>query len=370
MKTINLKLCLIFLLTSSFFLNNCNTTSKLRKNQIKNGFTTVAKLKPARFGLAATVVDNDIYLFGGSSEDDLLYKGPLPTIEKFCIEDNEFTQLADHILPRRYHSACSFERKIYILGGVTFTLMDRTYKIQKNEILPVYWWKETDIVEVFDVETNEIKNLTPLPTPRKMPASVAFSGKIYVIGGTKIEYFEHSQKLFLEKKTSRKRFNKNKFQIIDRPLKTVEIYDIKKDKWSKGTDMPTARACDVVYKDYKIYAIGGYNGFLATKAFEVYDIFSDRWEKLPDLPFLVSAHHCEVLNNKIYVFGDYQDLGRVCQYDFSTKEWSIIKSNFKGCRHAAVVKRKGKIFILGGTVSSKGSYLSNVQVFEPCNFEQ
>ena len=77
-----------------------------------------------------------------------------------------------------------------------------------------------------------------------------------------------------------------------------------------------------------------------------------------------------MLNNKIYVFGDYQDLGRVCQYDFSTKEWSIIKSNFKGCRPAAVVKRKGKIFILGGTVSSKGSYLSNVQVFEPCNFEQ
>ena len=322
--------------------------------KVENEFKTVAYLNPGRYGVAATVIENDIYLLGGSSADDRLHVGHLPIIEKYSIEENKFTKLSNNILPRRYHTAESYEGKIYILGGVSVKKVGKKMS-----------WRETDVFELYFPEIDTLKYLTPLPTPRKMVASVLFENKIYVIGGTKIQTYEQVQEASATQKNEGNFFPEN-IRTFEYPLKTVEIYDIKKNKWFTGAKMPTARACDVVYKDYKIYAIGGYNGFSSTKAFEVYDIFADRWEVLPDLPFFVSAHHCEVLKDKIYVFGDSQDLGRVCQYDFSTKEWSLIKSNFKGCRHSAVVKRKEKIFILGGTVASRGSYLSHdVQIFEP-----
>jgi N-acetylneuraminic acid mutarotase len=310
-------------------------------------FTTVAYLEPGRYGLAATVIEDDIYIMGGSSTDDSLYGGPLPFIEKYHIKENKFTRLTKNVLPRRFHTAESFEGKIYILGGVSLNKENR--KIS---------WKETNVFEVYTSDTNEINKLKKLPTPRKMPASVIFDAKIYVIGGTKIQSYERAREASVSNKTEEDFFNKTNIETIERSLKTVEIYDIKNYNWIKGAKMPTARACDVVLMDNKIYAIGGYNGFFSTKAFEVYDIFADRWEKLPDLPFPISSHHCETLNDKIYVFGDYQDLQRVCQYDFATGEWSLIESNFKPCRHSAVVKHKEKIFILGGVVASSGSYLS------------
>ena len=335
---------------------NCDyeVAANSKKIEVGNRFKTVAYLKPGRYGLAATVIENDIYLIGGSSEDDRLYGGPIPIIEKYSIENNNFEKLTDKILQRRYHTAESYEGKIYILGGVSLKSDGRKMR-----------WKETDVFEIYTPETKELNKLKKLPTPRKMPASVLFDGKIYVIGGIKIQFYEQVQETSVSPDPEEDFFNKKNIVTIERPLKTVEIYDIKNNKWIKGAKMPTARACDIVLRDGKIYAIGGYDGSKPLKTFEVYDIVSDRWEKLPDIPFAVSSHHCEVLNNKIYVFGDYQDLDRVCQYDFSTGEWILIESNFKPCRHSAVVKHKGRIFIIGGTISSRGSHLPYVQVFEP-----
>ncbi|MGH7454601.1 MAG: Kelch repeat-containing protein, partial [bacterium] len=294
---------------------------------------TKAKINPGRFGLAAAAINDDVYIIGGSGSGGLLGK-----VEKYNIKDKTVVTLTNKLLRRRYHTAQSFEGKIYIMGGVIAG--------------PRFSQIETNRVERYDPKSNEVKKLAPLPTPRSMPASVIYNGKIYVIGGSIIKDVVKIEKVFYNERLT--------FYYTG----IVEIYDIAANKWTRGNDKPTWSVCDAVLHNGKIYAIGGYNG-LPQNTFEVYDIETDRWEKLPDLPFTISAHHCAVLNDKIYTFGDYYDLNRVCQYDFGTGQWAILNTNYKHSRHNAVATSGEAIYIIGGTNASSNSWLDYIQAFRP-----
>ncbi len=209
-----------------------------------------------------------------------------------------------------------------------------------------------EIHAIINYLNNEVKKLASLPTPRSMPASVIHNGKIYVIGGSIMKNVVQIEKVFYDERLT--------FYYTG----IVEIYDIAANKWTRGSDKPTRSVCDAVLHNGKIYAIGGYNG-LPQNAFEVYDIETDRWEKLPDLPFTISAHHGAVLNGKIFAFGDYYDLNRVCQYDFGTGQWSILNTNYKHSRHNAVATSGEAIYIIGGTNASSNSWLDYIQAFRP-----
>jgi N-acetylneuraminic acid mutarotase len=276
-----------------------------------------AKINPGRYGLAATAINDNVYIIGGSSSGGLVGK-----VEKYNVKDKTVVPLTNKLLPRRYHTAQSFEGKIYIIGGVMAG--PRFSELPANRL------------ERYDPETNEVKKLAPLPTPRSMPASVIHRGKIYVIGGSIIK-----DVVPIETKHYNERAD---FYFTG----VVEIYDIAANKWTRGSDKLTWGVCEAVLYDGKIYAIGGFNG-LPQNTFEAYDLATDRWEKLPDLPFTISAHHGAVLNDKIFTFGDFYDLSRVCQYDFATKEWSILNTNFIPSRHNAAVTCGDAIYVIGGT---------------------
>lgn len=292
-----------------------------------------AKINPGRYGLAATAINDEVYIIGGSGPDGFLGK-----VEKYNVNDKTVVALTNKLLRRRYHTAQSFEGKIYIMGGVIAG--PRSSQIETNR------------VERYDPKINEVKKLAPLPTPRSMPASVIYNGKIYVIGGSITKDVVQIEKISYNEK------------VDVHYTGIVEIYDIAANKWTRGSDKPTRSVCDAILHNGKIYAIGGYNG-LPQNTFAVYDLETDRWEKLPDLPFTISAHHGTVLNGKIYTFGDYYDLNRVCQYDFGTGQWSILYTNFERSRHNAVVTCGDAIYIIGGTNASSNSWLNDIQVFRP-----
>lgn len=293
---------------------------------------TKAKINPGRYGLAATAIDDDVYIIGGSGPDGFLGK-----VEKYNTKSQTVVTLTNQLLPRRFHTVQSFEEKIYIMGGVIAG--PRRSQIESNR------------VERYDPKSNAVESLAPLPTPRNMPASVLYNGKIYVIGGSIFKDIQTLKASFHEKAD------------IDY-TGIVEIYEIATNQWTSGCEKPTRGVCDAVLYNGKIYAIGGYNG-LPQNTFEAYDIATDRWEKLPDLPFTISAHHGAVVNDKIYTFGDYYDLNRVCQYDFATREWSILDTNFKHSRHNAVVTSGEGIYIIGGTNASSYPWLDYIQAFKP-----
>ncbi len=322
METRNKALILLglaILLVLTFLGFGCHLGSTISHPELNRSFQTVATLSTNRYGLAATAIDDEIYIIGGMTPAKYL-----GTIAKFDPSDQSTSTLPAKLLPRWYHTVASHEGKIYIIGGVN-------------------WGGEIDKVERYDPETNEVELLASLPTPRKMPASVAYNDKIYVIGGSALVGTQNRKPLYLE---------------------TVEIYDIAANKWYNGKTMPTPRECEIALYDGKIYAIGGFKE-MPLNRFEVYDIAADHWERLPNLPFKITAHHGTVLNDKIYIFGDYLELNDVCQYDFAAKKWLVLKTNFKLTRYNAVALCSDTIYIIGGAFTPSMLFLDAIQAFRP-----
>src|SRR5262249_48623845 len=108
--------------------------------------------------------------------------------------------------------------RIYVIGGE---------HAQPNAV-------PTGAVEVYDPATDKWTHAADMPTPRGFFATAVVDGRIFAIGGSP-NMVPH-----------------------DPGIATVEIYDPKTDRWSRGTDMPTPRAdLTASVANGRIYAIGG-----------------------------------------------------------------------------------------------------------------
>lgn len=103
---------------------------------------TKAKINPGRYGLAATAMNDDVYIIGGNSSGGLVGK-----VEKYNVKDKTVVALTNKLQRRRHHTAQSFEGKIYIMGGVIAG--PRSSQI------------ETNLVERYDPKIDELKKLAP-----------------------------------------------------------------------------------------------------------------------------------------------------------------------------------------------------------------
>lgn len=229
------------------------------------------------------------------------------------------------LLPRNDQTAQASGRDIYIFGGL-------------NPVLSVL-----GDVEKLDTRTGIVTSMAPMPTPRRMPHSILYRGKIYVVGGSI---------------ASRARVN------------TLEIYDIATDTWSTGAPMSIARECDVALWNGQILALGGYNGDAQSgqgvlSSVESYDIATGKWRALPGLSRPISAHHTIVSGDWVFLFGDYLTLSRVLAYNARTGVTrELPASGFTPRRHVEAVAYQGRVYIAGGNTDDKRPPLGDVQVFD------
>jgi len=317
----------LFVLGIAFWLSQ-SLTEKSAK--------TKHRLIIPRYGMPAVAVGECVYILGGNAED-----GKVGDIERFNTVTGKVTLMKTKLLPRRYHTAEVYGGKIYITGGYG----------EDNQ--------SNSRLEIYDPETDSLSEGAPFPNPRYLVSSVMVDGKMYIFGGSWVN--------------PRGRISYK-----------LDIYDVKTDKWTEGASMLLGRQTDVVEKNGMVYAVGGYDGKVAVKNFEVYDTKKDRWAELPDLPFDISAHHCVIMGNKIYSFGDYYELDRVWAYDFNSEKWDVIMSRgvhdlvqarksgtkiyhyqpgaiYSASRHNAVVKVKETVYIIGGNNSTFGPCLDYIQ---------
>jgi len=305
-----------------FLATGCASTVKMETRRVRGAFECVGELSPARYGLSSVAVGQDIYLIGGAQLLSAYNGGLLNFIQKFDASTGELVVVKTGIVPRRYHTSVFHKGKIYIMGGVT---ADRPM----GQIRLI----ETDKVEIYDLATGQISMGAPLPRTRYQAASALVDGKIYLIGGQRSAGLKAGS---------------------ERPVGSVDIYDIASDSWSRGPSLPVARSCDVAVRKGKIYAVGGYNGMSLGRV-DVFDPAVNQWSRGTDIPVPVSAHRCYLMNNKLLVIGDYKILNFVCQYDFETDSWTKIESDFRGCRHHAVATDGVFVYIFGGVRGSGGT---------------
>ncbi|MDX1372447.1 MAG: kelch repeat-containing protein, partial [Nitrososphaeraceae archaeon] len=89
-----------------------------------------------------------------------------------------------------------------------------------------------DTVEVYNIFNDTWKNIESLPQPLHHAAATTFNNTLYVIGGYTNNNWKPSDKLY--------------------------IYDPKKNLWTEGPQMPTARgALSAEFINDILYAIGG-----------------------------------------------------------------------------------------------------------------
>lgn len=232
--------------------------------------------------LSVCALNGKIYAIGGVSP------GTTSATEEYDPKTNRWIKKADMPTPRSFLSVCALNGKIYAIGGI-------------NESL-----KTLSTVEEYDPVANKWTKKADMLTPRAFFSAITFNNKIYCFGGLA--------------KAGPMVNGMNKEEVY---LSSVEEYDPVTNKWTKKADMPTGRAgLSTSVVNGFIYALGGQIAsgekvYLTEKPIslsivEKYDPITDKWTKISDMPTARYAISTAEVNGKIYVLGGSEDAVKPC----------------------------------------------------------
>jgi N-acetylneuraminic acid mutarotase len=163
----------------------------------KQSWSEVAPMPEERDTAGACVVDGDIYIFGGTTDNGVRTS----TTYRFSTETNEWTTLAPMPEAKSHHSVSVLDGLIYVLGG-------------DNDDYDV---NSVSSVHRFDPVANLWSAVAPMCIARRTPGSFVLGGNIYAVGGYR----------------------------GGKRLSSMERYSVASDSWSEvlGGELSTARSC-------------------------------------------------------------------------------------------------------------------------------
>ena len=248
--------------------------------------------------------------------------------------------------PRGELGHATYDEKIYVIGG-----------LGKTE-------SALDVVEAYDTKTNSWSTLTPLPEPLHHMTATAYEGKLYVIGGS-------------QDKTTRF------FGFQVRQAVTAQsfffIYDIEKNEWKRGPDLPTPRlALTSQTINGTIYVIGGANHYPYPiygaehewySVNEAYDIEMGVWQKKEPMPTPRDHLQSTIIDGKIYVIGGRQTslkttVGANEVYDPIMDKWEVLEPLPTPRGGLGVASLNGTVFVFGG-LAKENLDLDTVEQYIP-----
>jgi N-acetylneuraminic acid mutarotase len=301
----------LFLLSSSFvFPESLAQTVTVTTESF---WTSAAPMPTPRTEVAATVLENEIYVIGGFDESSQV----TDIVEVYRIANDSWTHAAPLPEPLHHTAAASYNGKIYVVGGYTSP------------------WSPSNKLFIYNPIQNEWQEGTPMPTARGALNVNFINETLYALGGSS-----------------------------DRPLNSNEAYDPSHDTWTTKASMPTARHhAGSAVVDGKIFVVGGrISGSLENISVnEAYDPEQDTWitnlEPMPSERSGIAAATATSVSsplngNSIYVFGGEEaskTFNNNEKYDPKTNKW-MSEPPMPTARHglAAVFVGENKIFVIGG----------------------
>ena len=230
----------------------------------KDTWVTKTDMPTARQGLSASVVNGKIYAIGGSVSSSASYSSVeiLSSIEEYDPKSDTWAKKKDLPVPRSFHSACVIDNRIYIIGGSSSFPFSASLTLIMYDPAEDTWTKIAEIpegiysgcfagvvdgkiyvvggdgrgkrVDEFNPATNIWTRKTDMLTLTTDQATCALNGKIYVFGGENGPPPKYPG------------------------MTKVNIYDPAKDSWKTAPELPTGRfGLRASAADGKIYVIGG-----------------------------------------------------------------------------------------------------------------
>jgi N-acetylneuraminic acid mutarotase len=274
-------------------------------------WTVKASMSGPRFGIHSAVIDQRIYVLGGTAASV-----PTGKVEFYDPASDRWTQLRDMPTPRGFFGTAAIEGKIYAIGG----------SINMQEQDP-----GIGTLEIYDPQADTWSLGTDMPTPRADITANAVNGKLYVIGGTRHVGIE--------------------------AIPITEEYDPQTDTWTRKADMPTPRLhLSSAVVDGKIIVVGGGPEWpVPTAACEMYDPQTDTWTKMADMPTPRVGVWAASLNGKVYVMGGLSwenvALKTVEEFDPKTNAWRPMADMPTARFILTAESTAGQVFAIGGAAT-------------------
>lgn len=284
------------------------------------------QMREARFGAAAVIHGDHLYVSGGSNEGNWV----LDSMERLDLRTGVSQPFGRLQRGRLWHRAIVVGQTMYVLGGATMDSGEGGQRIQGPD----------DSVELIDLPTGRVSRGPTMPDRRRSFACWQFDGKLHVIGG----FVRSGSKSGWSNSTL--------------------LFDLSTKLWSRGASLLTAREAEAaVVDDSLVVVAGGYSGVGALDQVEFFDPRKGHWQALPPLCRETSAHAVALLGHELFLFGHYDDVAQCLVYDLRTRQSKAITAPFAGARHSAAVVHRDRIYLVGGRTAESSEGFARVQVF-------
>lgn len=166
-----------YIYTIGGYTNSGYTNIVYMYDTINNTWTQKANLPIADAFLSAVTTDsNTIYTFGGSNLSGILNK-----TYKYNISSNTWTEMADMQSKKSNAPAVVVNNKVYVIGGSNNVLLDGKDNVFSDNRLLFDSYSTT--VNKYDVATNTWGKIEDISVVGKGYNSVNVNGDIYIVGG-------------------------------------------------------------------------------------------------------------------------------------------------------------------------------------------
>ena len=244
----------------------------------------------------AAVVDGDVFVLGGASDDSEGVR-----FDRFDPSSGNWIRLPDLETPRFFAGVAALDGKLYVGGGV----------------------RSDAVFEEYDPGTNTWRRLPDLPTPRNRLRAVACAGRIWMIGGMQA----------------------TDEGLTDRP--TVESYDPARGTWRTEPSLNHARhGHAAVVLDGRILVLGGSDG---DGTGEILDPDDGAWREGAAVGRHLLFHEAAALEDRVFVFGSRDDPPiPLDAYDPRADRWERVEEHSISRHRLASVVLGSRVFLLGG----------------------